>query len=75
MERLFSIISLSIIMLGYNNCAYVKADIPDHITVSVEMKELNVLAGRCFDENLTRQDFLQCLENDLEQAGLITTLQ
>lgn len=68
------IIGLSFIMIGFNNC--VVADIPDEVTHNIQIsgQDLEFLAGRCFDENFSREEFLTCLELDLEESGF-TTLQ
>lgn len=63
------IVMLTLVMVMFNNC--VVADIPEEITHNIQIsgEDLDFIAGRCFDENLTKDEFLLCLEEDLINDG------
>lgn len=69
MNRLLYITMLSFILVGFNNC--VVADVPDEITHNIQIsgEDLQFLAGRCFEENVVQEDFLDCLSEDLNAEG------
>jgi hypothetical protein len=44
-------------------------DVPDEIThthtINITIDEIKLLSGRCFEENFSKEEFIQCLEQDL----------